>query len=87
MTAFTAASAFTMALEHGCVEGALGLSRLAEEGREGPDAAARPLDDAIARNLHSPDLHARYAELLDRVGLCPQAEWHRRQAEELVREA
>jgi hypothetical protein len=79
-----ASAAFTMALERGSVEGALGLSRLAVEGSEGLAAAARALEAAIARNLRSPGLHTRYAELLDRVGLEPQAEWHRRQAEELL---
>jgi hypothetical protein len=78
-----ASAAYQMALERGCVEGALGLSRLAESLGEGIEAAARPLDAAIARNLRSPELHARYAELLTRVGLGGHAEWHRRQADEL----
>ena len=81
-----AAAAFTMALERGSVDGALGLSRLAEVAGQSLDAAARPLDDAVARNLRSPELHARYAELLDRHSSCGggiQAEWHRREAERL----
>lgn len=77
-----ARAAYTRALEHGCVEGALGLSCLAEAAGEGIAAAARPLDEAIARNLRSPDLHARYADLLERAGQGVQADWHRRQVEE-----
>jgi hypothetical protein len=81
-----ARAAFTMALERGSVEGALGLSRLAEAMGEGIEAAARPLDAAIARNLCSAELHARYAELLGRMGWQESllVEWHRRQAEELA---
>jgi hypothetical protein len=80
-----ARAAFTMALERGSVEGALGLSRLAESMGEGLEAAARPLDAAIARNLRSAELHARYAELLACSGWdqSPLVNWHRRQAEEL----
>ena len=82
-----ARAAFLMALERGSVEGALGLSRLAEALGEGLEEAARPLDAAIARNLRSAELHARYAELLGRLpsgwGRGPLVEWHRRRAEEL----
>jgi hypothetical protein len=79
-----AAAAFRLALERGSVEGALGLSRLAEAAGEGGEAIARPLDEAITRNLRSRELHARYAELLARMGQDAQAEWHRRQAKERV---
>jgi hypothetical protein len=74
-----------MALERGSVEGALGLSRLAESMGEGLEAAARPLDAAMARNLRSADVHARYAELLVSSGWenSPLVEWHRWQAKEL----
>ena len=82
-----ARAAFTMALERGSAEGALGLSQLAEATGEGLEAAARPLDAAIARNLRSAELHARYAELLGRLSSGwdggPLVEWHRRQAEAL----
>jgi hypothetical protein len=82
-----ARAAFTMALERGSVEGALGLSRLAETTGEGLEAATRPLDAAIARNLRSAELHARYAELLGRLPAAwsrgPVGEWHRERAEEL----
>jgi hypothetical protein len=64
------------------VEGALGLSRLAEASGGGFAAAAAPLDAAIARNLRSPELHARYADLLERSGQDLQAGWHRRRMEE-----
>jgi hypothetical protein len=80
-----ARAAYTMALERGCIEGALGLSRLAEADGEAIEAAARPLDAAVARNLRSPELHARYAELLDRLGQEAASEWHRHQAEALER--
>jgi hypothetical protein len=84
-----ASAAFTMALERGSVEGALGLSQLAEAMGEGIEAAARPLDAAVARNLRSAELHARYAELLSRLSAgwdhAPQVEWHRRRAEDLMR--
>jgi hypothetical protein len=79
-----ASAAYQMALERGCVEGALGLSRLAEAAGEGVAAAARPLDAAVARNLRSPELHVRYAELLVRIGHGRQSEWHRRQADDLL---
>jgi hypothetical protein len=82
-----AAAAFSLALERGCVEGALELSRLAEALGEGVEAAARPLDAAITRNLRSAELHARYAELLSRLPAgwdrAPQVEWHRRMADAL----
>jgi hypothetical protein len=78
-----AEAAFTAALEHGCVEGALGLSRLAEATGGGFAAEAAPLDAAIARNLRSPELHARYADLLERSGQGVQAEWHRRRMVEI----
>ncbi len=77
-----AGAAFTLALERGCVEGALGLSQLAEAAGEDLEAAARPLDAAVARNLRSSALHARYAELLARIGHELQAEWHRQRAAE-----
>lgn len=84
-----ASAAFTMALERGSVEGALGLSQLAEAMGEGIEAAARPLDAAVARNLRSAELHARYAELLARLPAgwegAAQVEWHRRRAEDLKR--
>src|SRR5437016_11671445 len=84
-----ARAAFLMALERGSVEGALGLSRLAEALGEGLEAAARPLDAAMARNLRSAELHARYAELLGRLPAgwdhAPLVEWHRRRAEDLMR--
>jgi hypothetical protein len=76
-----AEAAFRRALERGCVEGALGLSWLAETGGESLEAATRPLDEAVTRNLRSPALHARYAELLDRAGQRRQAQWHRRRAQ------
>lgn len=80
-------AAFTMALERGSAAGALGLSQLAEAMGEGLVAAARPLDAAIARNLRSAEVHARYAELLGRLpsgwDRGPLVEWHRRQAEAL----
>jgi hypothetical protein len=81
-----AAAAFVAALEHGCVEGALGLSRLAEATGGGFAAETSPLDAAIARNLRSPELHARYADLLERSGQDLQAEWHRRRMEEIRRD-
>lgn len=82
-----ARAAFTMALERGSVEGALGLSRLAEARGEGVEAAARPLDAAIARNLRSAALHARYAELLAGAGWAdsPLVAWHRREAAGLMK--
>jgi hypothetical protein len=80
-----ARAAYLAALERGCVEGALGLSLLAEATGEAIEAAAWPLDAAVARNLRSPALHARYAELLERLGQEAPAEWHRRRAEALER--
>jgi hypothetical protein len=79
-----AGAAFSAALERGSIEGALGLSRLAESSEDELAAATRPLDAAVARNLRSPELHARYAELLERMGQELQAKWHRRQIEKFI---